>query len=360
MRLSDIFTARSIATYFGTAEERLNNTYLSDMFFPAEKKLGLDLKWIKGRSGLPVTLAPCTFDAERNVRDRIGITAIQTEMPFFSEVMLITESDRQEINRARDSADPYVATVISRIYNDTRELVRGAKVVPERMVNQLLSPADGSPKISIVSGDTAYNYNYDVDGTFATTNFMAKSGTAAWTDYTNSDPLADIEAGMDAVKTATGEVPEVLILSTKTLNDLKSNVNVQSYIVSKAAATGGTVRITKKLVKDYLFDEFGLTVLEKSDKFINDNGVAQAFFPDDIATLVPATFLGNTWYGTTPEESDLMANSEADVAIVDTGVAITVITPAKVPVKTETIASEIVLPSFEGMDKVFIINTNAE
>ena len=54
-----------------------------------------------------------------------------------------------------------------------------------------------------------------------------------------------------------------------------------------------------------------------------------------------------------------MADGKADVAIVNTGVAITTIKQQN-PVHIRVLASEIVLPSFEDMDNVYVINTNAK
>ena len=78
------------------------------------------------------------------------------------------------------------------------------------------------------------------------------------------------------------------------------------------------------------------------------NGTPTLFYPDDYFTLIPDGNLGKTWYGTTPEESDLMSGAtEAQVQIVNTGVAVT--TPSRPhPVNVLTIVSEIVLPKFRG------------
>ena len=47
MRLTDIFTAEAIAAnYTEVASNAI--PYLGTGFFPAQKKAGLDLKWIKG------------------------------------------------------------------------------------------------------------------------------------------------------------------------------------------------------------------------------------------------------------------------------------------------------------------------
>lgn len=357
---SDVFTAKAFAMYWTKYLEQANTEgYLGTSLFPPVKKKGIDIKWIKGRSGLPVTLRQSAFDAVAHVRDRIGVTAIQTEMPFFRDSFIVKESDRQEILRAQDSNDPYVQPVLDNIYNDAKNLTNGANVVPERMIMQLLSPADGSPKIEISDGaKVSCLYEYDVDGSFKTNNFKALTGTAAWTDHKNSNPVQDILDAKEVVE-RTGNVPTIALMSKKTLRDIRENENVKAYIVAKAQATGGVILVTDKLVKEYISEETELTVVVNNKSFIDESGTARRFYPDDMVTLLPAQPLGSTVYGTSPEEADLMADDKADVAIVNTGVAIATIKQEH-PVNVRVLASEIVLPSFEGMDNVYVINTNAK
>lgn len=357
---SDVFTAKAFAVYWTKYLEQANTEgYLGTSLFPPVKKKGIDIKWIKGRSGLPVTLRQSAFDAVAHVRDRIGVTAIQTEMPFFRDSFIVKESDRQEILRAQDSNDPYVQPVLDNIYNDAKNLTNGANVVPERMIMQLLSPADGSPKIEISDGaKVSCLYEYDVDGSFKVNNFKALTGTAAWTDHKNSNPVQDLLDAKEVVE-RTGNVPTIALMSKKTLRDIRENENVKAYIVAKAQAAGGVVLVTDKLVKEYISEETELTVVVNNKSFIDESGTAKRFYPDDMVTLLPAQPLGSTVYGTSPEEADLMADGKADVAIVNTGVAIATIKQEH-PVNVRVLASEIVLPSFEGMDNVYVINTNAK
>lgn len=360
LNFSDVFTAKAFAMYWTKYLEQANTEgYLGTSLFPPVKKKGIDIKWIKGRSGLPVTLRQSEFDTVAHVRDRIGVTAIQTEMPFFRDSFIVKESDRQEILRAQDSNDPYVQPVLDNIYNDAKNLTNGANVVPERMIMQLLSPADGSPKIEISDGaKVSCLYEYDVDGSFKTNNFKALTGTSAWTDHKNSNPVQDLLDAKEVVE-RTGNVPTIALMSKKTLRDIRENENVKAYIVAKAQAAGGVILVTDKLVKEYISEETELTVVVNNKSFIDESGTAKRFYPDDMVTLLPAQPLGSTVYGTSPEEADLMADDKADVAIVNTGVAIATIKQEH-PVNVRVLASEIVLPSFEGMDNVYVINTNAK
>ena len=88
--------------------------------------------------------------------------------------------------------------------------------------------------------------------------------------------------------------------------------------------------------------------------FKDENGVSKSFVPDGYVCLIPDGNLGYTWYGTTPEEADLMGSGKAEVSIVNTGVAITTELTIH-PVNANVYASEIVLPSFERMDAVYCI-----
>ena len=357
MKFSDAFTSSSISLNWNTFQQTSNRPpLLGTSFFPPKKKLGLDLKFIKGYSGAPIALAASAFDTEATVRDRIGFKVLQDSMPYFKESFLVKEEDRQEILRAQDSNDPYVQTVIDSVYADARNLIDGANVIPERMIWQLLAPVDGTPKISISDNGVNKEYNYDPDGSFKANNFRALSGTSAWTDYENSDPIADIESGAEKIAKATGVRPTYAIMSQKTLNDIKKNKNVKGYIIS--SANGGVARITKQAVIDLIQSETKITVIEYNAVFKpSQNAPAQSYYPDDMVTLLPAN-VGNMYYGTTPNEADKMSGSNADTTIVNTGVAVTVIQKTD-PVQSQTIASEICLPSFEGMDTVFVINTDS-
>ena len=110
MNIRDAYNASAIALVNNeVASNKI--AYLGSGLFPAKKKMGLDLKWIKTSKGLPVSLAPSNFDAVSTLRSREGFKITETEMAFFRESMLIKEADEQEIMRAQDSTDPYARDV---------------------------------------------------------------------------------------------------------------------------------------------------------------------------------------------------------------------------------------------------------
>ena len=352
MNIRDAYTSKAIALVnTEVASNRI--AYLGAGLFPAKKKMGLDLKWIKTSKGLPVSLAPSNFDAVSTLRSREGFKLTETEMAFFRESMLVKEADEQEIMRVKDSTDPYAAEVLGRIFDDANTLVDGANVVPERMIMQLLAPSDGSPKISIEANGVTYAYNYDPNSTYKTKNFASlTTDTDKWSDTTNSDPMDDIATALDAVEAETGERPSIMIVSRKTMDYLKQNAKIKSAIL--AQNTTATVFMNDNRVKEVFANELGIRIIVYSKQYKKEDGTAAKFYPDGFATLIPAGALGNTWYGTTPEERTLMGSGEADVSIVNTGVAVAVTTTSD-PVHTKTTVSEIVLPSYERMDSTYVI-----
>lgn len=352
MNIRDVYNAKAIAlVQTEVASNRI--PYLGEGLFPAKKKMGLDLKWIKTSKGLPVSLKPSNFDAVSTLRSREGFKMTEKEMAFFRESMLVKEIHEQEIMRVQDATDPYAQDVLSRIFDDANTLIEGAMVVPERMIMQLLAPSDGSPKISIQADGVTYAYNYDPNNDYKTNNFAELSGeTDKWSDIENSDPLEDVSNGLDSVEAKTGERPSIMIVSRKTMDYLKQNKKIKSAILAQNVTAN--IFMNDNRVKELFSSELGVNIIVYSKQYKNEEDVVAKFYPDGFATLIPNGPLGNTWRGTTPEERTLMGSKEADVSIINTGIAVAV-TVSNDPVQTKTTVSEIVLPSYERMDSTYVI-----
>ena len=350
--IMDLVSAKALTTYW---QETVSNRipYLGEGLFPAKKKMGLDLAWIKGYKGLPIALKPSHFDTKATVRDRIGVKKIETEMPFFREAMTIKERDRQELLRFRENDNQNLySSIINEIFDDRAQLIEGALIQSERMRMQLLVTGG----ISIVANNVDYTYNYDVDGDWQTNNYEELSGTSLWTDTTNSTPLEDIREMQQKIVDLTGVKPTRAIMTQKTFNYLLQNKSIK--IAINPLANGANL-VREAELKSLLLSELGLSVAVYDKKFKDETGATKNFYPDGYITLLPASTLGNTYYGTTPEEADLQsANFNGDVSIVETGVAVTTINIPH-PVNKETIVSEIVLPSFERMNEVATIKVVA-
>ena len=350
MRLTDVFDSQAIALNW---TEVASNAipYLGTGLFPAKKKAGLDLKWIKGNKGLPVSLAPSNFDAKSTFRDRIGMSINETQMAFFRESMLVKEADEQEIMRVQDSNDPYAVQVLDNIFNDARQLIDGANVVPERMIMQLLAPVGGAVGINIAANGTNYTYNYDPTGDWKANHYMEIATDAdKWTASETCNPLDDLETALDAQEAISGNRPEIALMSKETFQLIKNSAKVRSGVLAQNVTA--TLNYTTKRVKAYVEEELGITLVIYTKKYKKEDDTEANFYPDNVVMLIPNGALGSTWYGTTPEERTLAGSGQANVSIVNTGVAVTV-TVTSDPVNTKTTVSEIVLPSFERLNECY-------
>lgn len=339
----DIVKAKEIGTYYNTIQKG-TTPYLGEILFPVQKKLGLDLKWIKGSKGLPVALKSSAFDAKAEIRDRVGFADVNTEMPFFKESMLVKETDRQELNKllGNPANQPYIDLITKNIFDDVNTLIDGAEVQLERMRMQLLSEGKIAIKGKDATGvEKALDYDYQLAD--------EQKESSDWS-LANADIIGDIEKWMDNAETRTGSRPTRAICNSKTFNYMVKNEG----IINAIKGVNAGVAITKAKVKKFVEEELNLVIEIYSKKYKSEAGVTTNYFKDDIFTLLPEGDLGGTWLGTTPEESDLMSGAtDAEVQLVKQGIAITT-TKQTDPVNVNTKVSMIALPSFERADEIII------
>lgn len=350
--LFDLVTAKAIAAYYQEVAGA-NEPFLGESIFPAKKKLGLKLEWIKGYNQLPVALQPSAFDAKPQLRDRGEISLESTRMPFFREAMRLGEQERQELLMFQEaSSNQYATEAIRKIFDDNANLIKGSRVIPEIMRMALLTSGTFTIQSGSHTGEAVnYTYNYDPNGTWASSNKVTLTGQDKWSDHTHSNPIQDIMA----VKRAAEKVGVTLthaVVGATTWTHLMSNKN----IISAIYPLGNTVNLTDGQVKEYLYNQTGIRFTVYSKMYKNTSKVDNYFYPQDgYCTFLSNRAVGNTFYGTTPEEADLLGGIPGvDVSIVDTGVAI-LVKKESLPVNLITSVSEIVLPSFEGMHEVFNI-----
>lgn len=352
MRMSELFNSGVVASRW-TDDVSTRTADMGAALFPSRKKMGLDIKEIRGHKGLPVSLAPSNFDAASTLRAREGFKVNEREMAFFRESMLVKEREEQEVMRVQDANDPYAKEVLDRIYDDASTLLAGADVVAERMRMQLLCPEiDGSPRILISSDGKQYAYNYDEDGSYAANNYKELSGTSAWTDHASADPLTDLGDAIQAVVALTGSRPALALMNSVTFKHLKQIESVRSAILAQNVSAN--VYLNDARVKDALRSEVDLGVAIYDKQYKDENGSVHKYFKDGYVALIPEGALGTTWYGTTPEERTLKGSGEADVTVLDSGVAIAV-KITEDPVNTKTTVSEILLPSYERMAETYVL-----
>ena len=317
MNLFELVNPSNVVAYWD--DTNANQTaYMGEMLFPATKIRGLELSKIGGRAGLPVQLKASAFDTQATYRDRMSVEITKQKMPFFRERMKIDEETRQQILAI--SNDQILRGYVSRIFDDTNNLIRGARAARERMAMELISTGH----VTINSNGVKMDYNYGLN------NKQKVTPTTVWTDTVNSKPLQDLSDWVDYARTKYHVNMGYAVMTTATFNLIKASESVIATFYPMATNTNKQF-VTSAQVKELVRNATGLQVL------IND-----AAYADTVGGTV-----GNMVFGTTPEEVDLYTNvkTASDTRIVDTGVAV-YSRLIDHPVNVEVVVSQICLPSF--------------
>lgn len=345
MSIFDLVTSEALAAYWLELTQD-EEPFLGEELFPNDKKRGIDLKWIKGAKGLPVVLKTSAFDAKAVPRPRIGFDKLMTQMPFFKESTYIDEELRQELNLVLETGNQaYIDSVMTRVFDDETRLLRSAAVSRERMRMQAITTG----VVAMAANGQSFSYDYGIP------TAHKKTVTTSWSAVATADPYEDIRVGREQILDDTGTLVTRAVCNSVTWRHIRNNEKIKKEIF---VLTQGVGAITDEKLTTYLEDLLPDGIAINDKRYVDEAGNTQKYIPDDVFVLLPPDPLGKTWFGTTPEESDLLSNGKSNVTIVDTGVAITTIT-IEDPVQVETKVTQICLPSFESADEVYIIDTNA-
>lgn len=340
-KIYDLVTSKALASYW-TVASQYRTPYFGESKFPNKKKLGMKLEFVKGAKNAPVMLMPSALDAKVIPISRQGFEISTEKMPFFKNSMLVNEEDRQALNMLAESNNTAVNTIVDRIYDDEMTLLENASLTREIMRMQALTTG----AITIASNGQNLSYNYGVP----TANKVIPA--TKWNVSASADPIADINAWKLQISSTKGVELTEGLMNSVTLSYLQKSEAVKALVFANIANAPASISSARLL--QFLKEETGITFYIY-DKGWDNNGAFTKFVADGTVVLMPESDLGNTWFGTTPEESDLMGGvgTKASVTVVDTGVAVATYKEED-PVTVITKVSEIVLPSFEMADQIII------
>lgn len=344
MSIFDLLTSARLASYWELFTQD-REPYMLEELFPNEQKLGLTIEWLKGANGIPKVLKLSAWDVEAIPRQRIGFDHYMAQMPFFKESKFIEETLRQQLNIVLESGQQaYIDVIMNRIFSDEMELVEAAAAQRERMRAMLMTTG----VISVASNGQRYDYDYGVPTDHKVTV------TKSWSDPT-ADIIGDIRTGIDKIVEDTGVTVTRAITTSKVIGYMRANKAIKDTIL---VLTDGSGYVSDSKILAYMSDELGIEIVKNDKRYIDEKGQQQRYFDDDIFVMFPSGRLGTTWFGTTPEQSDLMSSAVANVSIVDTGVAITTMQKAD-PVNVETKVTMICMPDFPTADQLYIMDVVA-
>ena len=357
-----LLNIHDLVGYYETAHSQGWN-YLGETLFPARKKYGLTMSHLLEESpGIGIkALRQSHFDTVPMLRDRkADLQSIQHRMPFFREQMSIGEEDRQELAMFYQAQnDTLVRQKVNDVYDDAATLIGGSKTSIERMRMQILSR--GMIDLQNASGlDLQVEYGFDP--ATQTTNLYAG---AQWKNHATSTPLDDLREAKRAARingTAVAYLTEDLFLDLMASQSVIKTVYVNPPV--------GTIYDVSPIV-NFIQTKLGISLIVVDAvtstgepivaSYLDETDNEQSFWAEGVVALWPLGTLGTTWFGTTPEEIDLMNKTErsTEISIVNTGVAVVLHTDPGPPVKTTTSVSMICLPSAPKIKMAHMLRVNA-
>ena len=344
MNLFEFLSSSNMVAYW--LEKHVNEQpLLGETLFPIKKELSIKMDWIKGANDQPVALRLSAFDSKSIRRDREGIEQYTTKMPFFKESVYVDEEMRQQLNLLMaTNNEAMIKQIVARIFDDQVKLIDSALISLERMRMEALTTGT----ITLSSNGQGYSYDFGIP------EDQLQNVVKSWADKT-ADIVGDITAIVSKMK-AKGVTITRAIINESVAKNFRTNENLKQAIY--VLAGGAIPSISTARALNYLYEETGVEFFVYDNVYVDEDGVAHKYIPDNTVVFLPNGDLGNTHIGVTPEESDLMASSVADVSIVNSGIAVTNSLEVD-PVKVETKVSMVALPSFERANEVYILDTEA-
>lgn len=319
--------------------------YLGVGLASSTKVLGTEFSTLGGRVSAPKLLNASSYDANVIYLPREGFSITKGEIPYFKNAMTINEKQRQELLKVMATGNAtLINAVIDRIFNDNKTLYEAAGVTKEQLRMMLLTTG----KIAIADNGQVWEYDFGIP--------EANKSAHDWS-LANADPVNDILDTQDSIQTTYGVRPRNILMNTKTFNKLSKNTNILNALNANSIRT---VVPRRRDIVAYFEDATDSTLYLYDDVYKNLNGETVKFVPDDVVVLFPDGQPIEEFYGTTPEEADLMSGAtDAEVVVVDGGVAVTTWKEVD-PVNVRTKVSMSYIPTLKDPNSIAILDVKQQ
>jgi len=344
MKLQDYINSQAIALYMKDlpAEDTIDKA-----LFPDTHITGTKLESAKGAKKKSIALRQSTFDVAAKMRAlNAKVTVKSTEIPFFKESVGIDETTRREIMNAMNANNQnLVDAVIDQVYDGQANLIKGADVVAKKMRASVIQ--NGYLKFTSSDGDIIVDYGVP------STHRTALTSSDKWTDA-SADIVGDVKAFRKSITDDHYAKPNIMLLTEATFDStFLINTAITNHIKNSNVNT--TLILGQK---NYI--QFAKEVLNMQVVFLEDTTYAPEegaseipYYEDGKITFMSGITLGETVFGTTPEEFDKNSGSgKLDTTIVGKGIAVTTMVKAD-PVTVDTKVSVMPIVSFDRADEVF-------
>lgn len=262
----------------------LNKETMGDRLFPDIKTQNLQATFFQLSDGLQIpTMAQVhAFDAEAKIGSRPTIQAITIEKFLVKEKINLTELEREYKNRGVMEAP----ALKEFLFNDFGRLAQSVKTRFEVAKMELLY----SGQMTVKENKLNYTIGKGLE---------IPKQSKDWSSP-DADIIGDI-GDMIALAEANGYVITKIITSKKILAKMRANKGIQTALYG---AAGVGTNVTLGRLKDYLLQEFNVSVETNDALYRIDEKTTKRYIPENKFILVSEQngIVGRAIWGVTPEE----------------------------------------------------------
>lgn len=281
--VADVLSAKNLIDYTSLAP--VQPRVLSELF-PETKQSELTIEMIRGASDKPVTAHIHAFDTEAEIGDREGFKKDIADLALIKKKIPLREKEIIALEHPRTDAE--FNMVRNQVYNDVDRLVESIYTRVEAMRGEALTTG----RLVINENNYRQTINYGVPNNH--------KGSHTWSTGT-PDILGDIYTDVDTIVADTGFTPTRALTSRKVLNIILKDAKVRTAILG----INKDMILTKPQLNQALAG-MGLPTIQTYDEQYRDGNVAKRYFDEDTIVFMPANKLGDTLYGPTAEERQLV------------------------------------------------------
>ena len=296
-RIDELFNTKELLNYYRVKKQP---AMLGDTLFPARKIQDIKFDMITGANGLPVSASVHAFDTETELASREVLQKGAAELALIKRKIAIGEREIIAINNPR--MDSEQKALVMELFKDGDKMVESVQTRIEAMRMELLS----SGKINVKENGVSITLDYSVPG--------GNKKTFDWSDASTAKPLEDIKTLADAVEDASGTKPTRILTSSKVLNKILACESVKKAIFGVNFDKIATRKDLNSLLESMELPQ--VAVYNAKYKVQNANGkyTTKRYFPENILSMFAENALGETIFGLTAEEIELLGSNKMEEA----------------------------------------------
>lgn len=335
-RIDELFNTKELLNYYRVKKPA---AMLGDTLFPQRKIQDIKLEMITGANGLPVSASIHAFDTETELASRDALQKGGADLALIKRRIAIGEKDIIAINNPRMDAEQ--KALVTELFKDGDKMVSSVQTRIEAMRMELLSTG----KIAINENGVAITLDYNVP------NSNKKSFN--WSDSATAKPLDDIQKLSEAVEETSGIKPTRVLTSTKVLNKILACESVKKAIFGVNFDKIATRKDLNTLLEGMELPQIAVYNAKYRVEGKNGKYTTKRYFPENILAMFAENQLGESIYGLTAEEIELIGAKNMEEAKMVGNIFVGVEKQGD-PVKRFTKAAATFLPTLENGNELGI------